>query len=78
MTSCLKNIPRNELIAVYKNNTSDYYLVGKVESIKKDHLELYEIDTESNWTEKSVIKINEICYVGYDTSYELQLLQNAT
>lgn len=75
LKSSLKHLI-SELIAIYTYDDEDSYLVGKILSINDSSIELKLIDKDSKWTGKEKIKIEEISYVGFRTSYETKLIKN--
>lgn len=75
LKSSLKHL-MSELIAIYTYDDEDSYFVGKISSINDSSIELKLIDKDSKWTEKEKIKIEEISYVGFRTSYETKLIKN--
>lgn len=63
----------SELIAVYTYADQESYFVGKVLSINNRWIELKLIDKESKWIDNKKIELDKISYVGFRTSYEIEL-----
>lgn len=76
--SGLKNLPSEELVAVFTNKNTEEYYVGKVHSISRDTVTLRLIDESARWINLKKIKIKDIDHFSFGTKYELKLAKNAT
>ena len=69
---------KTELIAVYTYDDQEAYYVGKLITSDADVVELQLLNENSEWVNIEKINPNEISYIGFKTSYEQELLKNAT
>jgi hypothetical protein len=74
MSQCLSELKHQELVAIFDESDDDSYFVGKIENITADEVVLKLINEDGEWIESEKIKIDEIRYLGFGTSYEKELL----
>lgn len=67
----------SKLIAVFTEDELDSYYVGKIISIKDNILSLQLISKESEWINMIELDIDTIWYIGFDSSYETELMKDA-
>ena len=72
---CLDSLREKELIAIFTADDDDSYYVGKIENLTDTVLTLKLISETSKWIDSKDIKIKDITYVGFDTSYETELIK---
>ena len=70
MFECLSQLQNEKLVAIFTESDDDSYFVGQIKSLSENNLELKLLDENAKWTGREKIKINEITYIGFDTSYE--------
>ncbi len=81
--SCIKSFEsafqylNSKLIAVYTYNDLESYYVGKVESLIGNELSLQLITKEAEWIDFIKLNIESIWYIGFDSTYEKQLIKDA-
>ncbi|MDO3695968.1 hypothetical protein QVZ41_14040 [Wenyingzhuangia sp. chi5] len=71
---CLSELKDEKLIAIFNESDNDSYFIGKIENLSKKDVELKLLNENAEWIENENIKIKEITYIGFRTSYEKQLL----
>ncbi len=74
MFECLSELKNEVLIALFKESDDDSYFVGRIENISENKVELKLLNADAEWIENERIKIQEITYIGFRTSYEKELL----
>ena len=72
---CLDSLREKELIAIFTADDNDSYYVGKIENLTETDLTLKLISESSEWLDSKDIKIKDITYIGFDTSYETELIK---
>lgn len=72
---CLDSLREKELIAIFTADDNDSYYVGKIENLTDTDLKLKLINESSEWLDSKDIKIKDITYIGFDTSYETELIK---
>jgi hypothetical protein len=72
---CLDSLREKELIAVFTADDNDSYYVGKIENLTATVLTLKLMSESSEWLDSKDIKIKDITYIGFDTSYETKLIK---
>jgi len=68
-------LQEKKLIALFIKEEQDHCFVGKIKSLSKKEVTLTLIDTGGNWVNDQIILINDIAYIGFETSYERELIQ---
>ena len=63
------------LIAFFTDIKDKDYYVGKLKSIEGSEAVFNLIDEEKDWTGLKKFNLSEICYFGFATSYELELMK---
>jgi hypothetical protein len=71
---CLTQLKNEKLIAIFNEEDDDSYFVGQVSNLSKNKLELKLLNKDAEWIENKEIEIKEITYIGFRTSYEIELL----
>jgi len=71
----LEFLKKKELIALFIKEEQDHCFVGKIKALNKKEVTLTLIDTGGNWVNDQSILINDIAYIGFDTSYEKELIK---
>lgn len=71
---CLSQLKQQQLISVFIDSDDDSFYVGHIEKISKEEIELKLIDENAEWIENEKILIKEITYIGFESSYEKELL----
>ena len=74
MSDCLLQLENEKLIAIFDESDDNSYFVGKIEKLTKNEVELKLLNEDAEWIDNKKIKIKEITYIGFRTSYEKQLL----
>ena len=74
MFECLTELENEKLIAIFNESDDDSYFVGRIENLSKNEVELKLLDEDSEWIGNEKVKIEEITYIGFRTSYEKELL----
>ncbi|MBC8754044.1 hypothetical protein H2O64_05135 [Kordia sp. YSTF-M3] len=74
MSQCLSELKNQELVAIFDESDDDTYFVGKIETVMDTEIALKLINEDGEWAEPEKIKIDEIQYIGFGTSYEKELL----
>jgi hypothetical protein len=72
--SILKRSSDLGLIAFFTDIADEDYYVGKLNSIKGDEVVFNLIDEDKDWMGIKKINIDEICYFGFATTYEIELM----
>lgn len=75
LQTSLKNLT-SEFVAIFTYDDEDSYFVGKILSVENNSVSLYLVDEESKWSDIEIIKLNDISYLGFDTSYEREIKKN--
>lgn len=70
---CLLELANN-LIAIFISSDDNSYFVGLIKKISKIEVELKLMNEDGKWLGNQIIKIDEITYIGFDTSYEKELM----
>jgi len=73
---CLYTLREQKLIAIFTADDNDSYFVGKIENLNDTDLTLKLISGTSEWLNSIDIRIEDITYIGFDTSYERELIKN--
>ena len=76
--STLKSLDKGTLISFFIDNLNDKYYVAKITGLTKDTATLKLIDKKSKWTTTKKIKLADINYFSFLTSYEKGLISNVT
>jgi len=74
MSECLSELKNEKLIAIFKESDDNSYFVGKIKNQSEKELELEMLNEDAEWIGNEKIKIDEISYIGFGTSYEKELL----
>ena len=74
MFECLTELENEKLIAIFDESDDDSYFVGRIENLSKNKVELKLLNEDSEWIGNEKVKIDEITYIGFRTSYETELL----
>lgn len=74
MFECLTELENEKLIAIFDESDDDSYFVGRIENLSKNEVELKLLNEDSEWIGNEKVKIDEITYIGFRTSYETELL----
>jgi hypothetical protein len=74
--SSLEALREKELIAIFTSEDNDSYYVGKIDSLTETKVILKLLSESSEWLDLKEIVIDEITYIGFDTSYEKDLIKN--
>ena len=74
MFECLSELKNEKLIALFKESDDDSYFVGRIKNISENKVELKLLNEDAEWIGNEKIKIEEITYIGFRTSYEKELL----
>lgn len=72
---CLNELKDIELIAIYTNEDEDSNYIGKIESVNTKNIELKLLSDSAEWLDTIKIIIDEINYIGFDSSYEKKLIK---
>lgn len=72
---CLNELTEVDIIAVFTDEDEDSNFIGKIISINPEEIEFKLIDDEANWMETITIEIDDINYIGFDSSYEKELIE---
>lgn len=75
LESSLKSLT-SELVSIFTYDDEDSFVVGKVLALKNDSVELHLIDKNYKWSDIKEIKLTDISYLGFDTSYEREIKKN--
>jgi len=75
LKSALSNLT-NELISVFTYDDTESYFVGQIEKINKNSIVLKLINESSEWIESEKFDFDEISYIGFRTTYEIELNNN--
>jgi hypothetical protein len=67
----------SEFVAIFTYDDENNYFVGRVLTVKKDFVELHLVDEDGKWSNIEIIKLCEISYLGFDTSYEREIKKKA-
>ncbi len=59
---------------IFKEYDDDSYFVGRIENLSENKVELKLLNEDAEWIGNEKIKIEEITYIGFRTSYEKELL----
>lgn len=73
--SCLKQLGKNNLIAIFTQNIEAEYFVGIPINISRKAIKLKLIKENSEWSKTISISISEIDFFGFLTKYEKTLLK---
>lgn len=73
---CLVTLSDKELIAIFTSDDNDTYYVGKIENLSDSKVILKLLSESSEWLDEKEIEIDNITYIGFDTSYEKGLIKN--
>ena len=74
MFESLSELKNEKLIAIFKESDDDSYFVGRIENLSENKVELKLLNEDAEWIGNEKIKIEEITYIGFRTSYEKELL----
>ncbi|NME72117.1 hypothetical protein [Flammeovirga aprica] len=72
---CLVKLKEKELIAIFTSDDNDSYYVGNIKNIIDKKVTLRLLSESSEWLDDIEIVIDEITYIGFDTSYEKELIK---
>lgn len=75
MFECLLELKGKKLIAVFTDSDDNSYYVGQIQNLTNEEVELRLINEDAEWIENEVISIKEITYIGFDTTYEIELIK---
>lgn len=75
MFESLYELKGEKLLAIFIESDDDSYFVGRIENLSNNELKLRLINEDGEWIGSKKIKINEITYIGFRTSYENELLK---
>ncbi len=71
---CFEVLKSKKLIAVFTEDDDDSYYVGKIKSLSDDYVIIDLIDENAKWLEPQKILVKDITYIGFDSSYEKELM----
>jgi hypothetical protein len=74
--STLKYLDKGMLISIFTDNLNDEYFVAKIISLTKDAIALKLIDQNGKFIRTKRLKLADINYFSFLTSYEKQLANN--
>ena len=74
MFQCLSELKNENLLAIFVESDDDSYFVGKISNLTESTVELKLMNKNAEWTEPEKIKIEEITYIGFGTTYEKELM----
>lgn len=74
--SALEKASKYGLIAFFTDIKDKDYYVGKLKSIDHQEAVFNLIDEDKDWTGLKSFKLDDICYFGFATSYEIELMDN--
>jgi len=63
------------MIALFTKEEQDHFFVGKIKELNTKEVTLTLIDTGGNWVSDQIILINDIAYIGFETTYEKELIK---
>ncbi|MFD2892811.1 hypothetical protein ACFS5J_12395 [Flavobacterium chuncheonense] len=66
----------SEFVAIFTYGDENDFFVGKILSVNSNSVELHLVDENSKWCEIEVVKLSDISYLGFDTSYENEIKKN--
>lgn len=73
---CLVALRERELIAIFTSDDNDSYYVGEIKNLSDSKVTLRLLSESSEWLDEKEIVIDDITYIGFDTSYENELIKN--
>ena len=76
--SCLKSLDKDMLVSFFTDSITKEYYVAKIIKLTRDTITLKLIDQNSKWIQTKSLKIREINYFSFMTTYEKKLLNNIT
>jgi hypothetical protein len=76
--SCLKLLGNDTLIAFFKDNITEKYIVGKIVTLTRESVTLQLINKSSKWTSVKKLRLADINYFSFMTQYEQKLISNVT
>jgi len=71
---CLFELQDQKLLAIFTDIDDESYFVGRIENLTENEVELKLLNKEAEWIGNEKIKIKEITYIGFGTSYEKELI----
>lgn len=74
--TCIFELKEKELIAIFIESDDENYFVGKIKQLTQSEVKLKLITSGGEWIEEETISLNEITYIGFDSSYENELIKN--
>ncbi|MDX6181128.1 hypothetical protein SGQ44_03115 [Flavobacterium sp. Fl-77] len=77
LETSLKNL-KSKLVTIFTYNDEDTFFVGKVLEVNNDSVELHLITQDAKWSDVESFKLNDISYLGFETSYEKEIEKNVT
>jgi hypothetical protein len=76
--STLKSLGKGTLISFFTDNLTDEYYVAKITGLTRGTATLKLIDKKGKWTTTKKIKLADINFFSFLTSYEKGLISNVT
>ncbi len=76
--STLKSLDNGTLISFFTDNLTDEYYVAKITGLTRDTATLKLIDKKSKWTTTKKLKLADINFFSFLTTYEKRLISNIT
>ncbi len=72
----LEALREKELVAIFTSEDNNSYYVGKIESLTDTKVKLKLLSESSEWLDVIDIVTDDITYIGFETSYEKDLIKN--
>lgn len=71
----LEALQEKELIAIYTSDDNDTFYLGKITELTNFDVTLKLINESGKWIDSLNINIDEITYIGTDSTYEKELIK---
>jgi len=72
---CLDFLKKKDLIAIYTEDDDESYYIGKIINLSNKSVTIELISKDGKWLKPEEITIKDITYLGFDSSYEKELMK---
>lgn len=71
---CLFHLKDKALITIFTEEDDESFYVGRIEELLEKEVHLKLMNESAEWVENHKIAIDQITYIGFDSSFEKELL----
>ncbi len=73
--NCLKMLIDKDLVSIFTKDDNNSFFVGRILALTHKTVDLKLLDSNANWIDEIKLKIEDINYIGFNTTYEEELIK---